>query len=974
MAKQADNSPKRVLNEVVQEFLSSEFRGEEPNLDEFVKQYPDLEQQIRQKVRDCQHVSSLFDSLREIDESEFEDTAIEAGLVGQKLGHFEIVEMIGSGGMGVVYLAQDTRLGRSVAIKSIPFDLMDNEATRTRFQREAKLLASLNHPNIAVIHDIIEQAEGYAYLILEYVPGQTLAERITNGPLKLQEALKIALQIAEAVAAAHEHGIIHRDLKPSNIKITSDEKVKVLDFGLAKTISGESSEKEKTVTQVGRIMGTPAYMSPEQTRGKPIDNRSDIWSFGCLLYEMLTSKMPFEGETVSDTLANILQTEPDWQALPQSTPPNIQVLLRRCLEKDPHRRLRDIGDAAIEISETLNLPMIAPPVTIPSISLKPEAPAKVNSQKIAMMIATIIIIVISAIMVRSILESKTQIPTEQKQPVVASGIIIPEDISLDPRWAMAISPDGSHIAFLGQKDRVKQIYLRPLDRDEVIPVEGTDGATTVFFSHDSQWLGYARSARLWKVELSGGQPVPICDVSGVYNAFWAKDDTIIFSSDQFLGLALVKANTTGGKPHQISFREGPRELWHLAPEVLPDGKTVIFSTTDGGGIGGLQKIVVQSLVTGERRTLLEGAGFPRYAESGHLIYESGEFMKARPFDIDTLKFIGPAVDIEDMRLARFSRQGTLVLVPSMSQSERMLVWVDRDGNEEPVIDTRKEYYGPRISPDGSRLAFWVGGTDAHVHILDLQSGVEEQFTKTGLNFWCSWSPDGTQIAFTSSRSKENGGACNLYLKAADSSGPAVQLTEGLFIDNPISWTRDGKIIFHRSYHQETGRDVMLLSISDRKFLPLLNTTASETRGELSPDGHWLAYVSTEAGSPGIFVRPFKDLQRKCWRISPVGISAGDPLWSPDGRELFYRDLYAEKIMVVNVETTDEFAPGTPRVLFDDCYLWHIVYGRNYDITITPNGQRFVMLKNVSPPPRRITIVTNWFEKLKRLAPTGNTNR
>ena len=467
--------------------------------------------------------------------------------------------------------------------------------------------------------------------------------------------------------------------------------------------------------------------------------------------------------------------------------------------------------------------------------------------------------------------------------------------------------------------------------------------------------------------LGGGQPIPICDVTGVHSAFWAQDETIFFASDQYMALARVKAS--GGVPQLVSRREGPRELWHRDPEVLPGGKAVIFGTHDGSGSGGFQNIVMQSLVTGERKTLLEGARLPRYAESGHLVYESGQTMMAAPFDKDTLTLTGPAVRIEGVRLARFSRQGTLAWVPSVPQTELMLLWVDREGNETPVIDARKQYIGPRVSPDGNRLAFWMGGTDSHVWILDLRRGVMDQLTTTGRNWWCSWSPDGSRIAFISLRSEESAEAANLYWKAADGSGAAEQLTQGPFYDQPTSWTRDGKsIIFQRSFHPQTGWDVMMLSLGgDHKLQPLLNSPANEFRGELSPDGRWLAYVSTEAGPPGVFVRAFQGPQRK-WRISPAGISAGDPLWSPDGKELFYRDLYAEKVVAVDVETGDEFAAGTPRVLFDDCYFEHIAYGRTYDIT--PDGGRFVMVKEMNPPPRRIAVVLNWFEELKRLVPTG----
>jgi serine/threonine-protein kinase len=403
MAGPVNDKQENTIEEAVRQFVDAKWQGKEPDIDEFVRQYPGLERQIRQSIQDVQKIDTLFASLVQADESDFENAAAGLELVGEKIGSFEIVEMIGRGGMGVVYLARDTKLDRSVAIKSIPPKLAGDSTTRTRFRREAKLLASLNHPNIAVIYEIIEQEEGAGYLILEYVQGETLAQRIAREPLKLEQAFSIGQQIAEAVSAAHEKGVVHRDLKPGNIKITPEGKVKVLDFGLAKATSSQDKNQGTAITQPGRVIGTPAYMSPEHARGKPTDKRSDIWSFGCVLYEMLTGHSPFESDTATDTLARIIEREPDWEMLPQDTPSNICVLLRRCLEKDPHRRLRDIGDAGIEISETLRS------VTMPSsVLFKPGIAGKQKLRKMAMIVGAAIIIVLTAIVVRFIPKEPTQ--------------------------------------------------------------------------------------------------------------------------------------------------------------------------------------------------------------------------------------------------------------------------------------------------------------------------------------------------------------------------------------------------------------------------------------------------------------------------------------------------------------------------------------------------------------------------------------
>ncbi|MHC4556404.1 MAG: protein kinase domain-containing protein [Planctomycetota bacterium] len=408
MTGSVENNREQIIQEAVRRFIDARWQGQEPDIDEFVGQYPGLERQIKQGIQDAQRIDVLFDSLVQADESDFAETVTEHDLVGRKVGGFEIEKIIGRGGMGVVYLAHDTKLDRSVAVKSMPAELQSSSIAQTRFKREAKLLASLNHPNIAVIHEIVEEKKS-SYLILEYIPGQTLAERIAHKPLKLEEALSIGQQIAEAISAAHEKNVVHRDLKPGNIKITPEDKVKVLDFGLAKASVSEAKSGETAVTQPGRIMGTPAYMSPEQACGKPTDKRSDIWSFGCLMYEMLAGHLPFEGETATEILARIIEREPDWEVLPQEIPMNIRTLLRRCLEKKPQRRLQHIGDAVIEINETLNMPVTAPPVTTPSsTSLKPQVTARHKLRTTAIIVVAAFVIILTLIAVQHILKKEVQ--------------------------------------------------------------------------------------------------------------------------------------------------------------------------------------------------------------------------------------------------------------------------------------------------------------------------------------------------------------------------------------------------------------------------------------------------------------------------------------------------------------------------------------------------------------------------------------
>lgn len=873
-------------------------------------------------------------------------------MIGTHLSHYRVIAKLGAGGMGEVYRAEGTTLGRQVAIKVLP-DLFSTDAERlARFEREAKVLASLNHSNIAAIYGL-EQARDRRLLVLELVEGETLAQRISRKALPLAEALEICRQIAEGLEAAHDRGVIHRDLKPSNVMVTSEGKVKILDFGLAKafadqTVSADSPTITETMTRPGVVLGTAAYMAPEQAKGKAVDKRVDVWAFGCVLYECLTGQRAFRGERITEVLARILESEPDWGLLPQGLPANIRTVLKWCLRKDASKRLRDLGDVRLELEET------ARPGT-ESIASRAPGWRLLAPWAVAASLGVVALVALWR--------------PWNEAPIAGEGVVkleveLPEGVTIAAREEMAISPDGKHIALVARKGGAKQVYVRSLEQWEGRPIQGTEGALAVCFSPDSQWLAYATATRLWKVPCRGGQPIPICEVAGVSSACWADDDAIYFGSFQYLALARV--NASGGVPQVVSRREGQREWIHRDPEVVSGGKALLFGTAETTSGRAPGNIIGQSLPSGDRKTLLEGASFPRYAASGHLVYQSGASTMAVPFDKDGLTLTGSPVLIEGVSLARFSRQGTLVSAPSVPESLRRLIWVDRKGTEAPVIETKRYYYGPRVSPDGSRLAFWIAGPESHVWILDLRRGMMEQFTTTGRNFWCAWSPDGSKLAFISRRSQTSAETAELFCRTIDGSSPEEQLTEGPTHDQPTCWTRDGKsVLFQRSFLPQTGWDLMIASLgSNRAVRPLLASPANESRGELSPDNRWLAYVSTEGGTPGVFVRAFQGPDRKR-RISQSGVSAVDPLWSPDGQELFYRDIDAGNVMGVRLNTAADLSSGTPEVLFPDPYPVHEPYGRTYDIT--PDGRRFIMVKSVDPPPRKILVALNWFEELKRLS-------
>ena len=849
---------------------------------------------------------------------------------GDQLGAYRIVAPLGAGGMGEVFRATDTRLGREVALKRLPPEFASDPERLARFEREAKLLASLQHPNIATLFGL-EDVGGERVLAMELVPGQDLKQRLAQGPLPVDEALAVARQVAEALEEAHEHGIVHRDLKPANVTLTPDGKVKVLDFGLAKAWKGESGDPVSgsaalsesptlahTGTAAGLILGTAAYMSPEQARGRAVDKRSDIWSFGVLLHEMLTGRRLFDGETVSDVLAGVLKSEVDWSGLPAATPPGVRRLLGRCLERDPKRRLRDIGEARLLLESA-------------ATAAGAEAPARDGRLRrglppVLVGIVALVAAALGAVAAWTLLSARAKPPHVVRlvHPLPAGHHITGLGDGL------ALSPDGTRIVYASDQ----RLYLRALDSLDPVAIPGTEEATQPFFSPDGEWLGFSAGGSLKKVSLRGGGAVTIAPVAG--DASWARDGTILVDVS-YRGVLRVPA--AGGDPVTLVAPESG--YFFGRPQVLPDGRSFLY--TRGRAGGGDTETLVRSLDRDDAVSVLRGAA-ARYAP-GHLVFARGGRLHAIAFDPRARRTSGSPVVVEEVRNLNvyqqyyfaLSDQGTLAYVPDLSDStSTRLVAVSAAGSASALPIEPRFLSDPRLSPDGTRLAVHLQDDEDDVWVADPARGSLMRLSSDpGEDETPAWSRDGRFIAWTATRADV---ARGIYKRAADASGGEELLWTTSAHLHVNDWSPDGTTLLLEIQGGETHADLYRLRLGATPAPEVfVKTRFGEHSGRISPSGRQVAYVSDESGREEVYLQAFPEPGGKL----QVSTSGGtQPLWSHDGRSLFFRG--GGSVQAVAFTPGPPAAVSVPRALFADRFE-NPQAGRHTGWDVFPDG-RFLMIE------------------------------
>jgi serine/threonine-protein kinase len=892
--------------------------------------------------------------------------------LGTKLGPYEIVAPLGAGGMGEVYRSRDTRLGRDVAVKVLPEAFAADAESMARFEREAKILASLNHPNVAAIYGL-EESNRTRALVMELVEGPTLAERIAQGAIPIGEALLVARQVCEGLEYAHERGIIHRDLKPANVKITPEGSVKLLDFGLAKGLEGEAAAGDisssptisQLATKTGIILGTAAYMSPEQAKGKSVDRRADIWAFGCLLYEMLAGRRAFGGEAVTETLATVIRDEPDWSALPQATPPRIRDLLKRCLCKDVKQRLQAIGDARITIEEVQN----GTPGMVPTLADAAGNGISRWARHMPWAIAAILALALAATLI--LIPSRTRPPSGPVMHLTLAANA--RHAEADRASALAISQDGTRVAYVvaqgsdtgksgdlvSPQTQTFELIARKLDQLAPSPLPATAGGSTPFFSPDGRWIGFFSGGALRKVSSDGGPPELLCEVPNISGASWGDDGFIYFA---LTGMAEIQRVPEEGGTPKVVLKTGSGEAvasfrW---PQILPGGNTILFTTAGASWLAQHYKTEAYSLITGKRTVVMDEAANARYLAPGYLVFTRGNVLMGAPFDSTNLKVTGPAVPlIEGVTRDEwfgaadyaFSSTGTLIYQTGGVQTDYRLVSVDMAGKVELLGTQVRGFEDLSVSADGKRIVTTlVENASADLWIYNRERDALTRLTQGGDCADPLWSADGNRVIYTNPAS--------LYIVAADGSGPPEKIDSEQYAE-PDSFSPDGAELLYSTFNPAANDAALWLqpikaSAQRKQIFP---GVARVFDARFSPDGRWIAYVSAQSGRAQVYLQAFPGPGE---RVQASTDGGSEPVWAPNGSELYFRT--PTKLMAVDVKARPALAVGKPRQLFEgDFRLSHHDYG------LLPDGRHFIMIQSVEGkrPQAELHVVVNWSDELKQ---------
>lgn len=892
----------------------------------------------------------------------------EAALTGLRLNALVIGPLIGAGGMGRVYRALDTELQRDVAVKVLPPEFAHDSSRLALFGREARVLASLNHPNIAQIYGL-ENADREAAIVMELVEGETLADRIARGPMPMDEALLIARQIAEALEAAHEQGVIHRDLKPANVKVTADGAVKVLDFGLAKSLHHVEDEADARSNAAalsatpGVVLGTAAYMAPEQVRQKPVDRRADIWALGCVLFEMLTAQPAFAGETPSDVLVRVLEHEPDWGALPGSTPAPIRRLLQHCLEKNPKCRLDSAAVIRLEIDEA---------VKQPATSVRVEH-SRAARRSVWRPLAWASLGALVALPVAMTVAERSR-PAEQPATSMVSSLIVEQPPLGQPGVHFAVAPSGRTVVFAADYGGMQVLFRRDLDRIDAEPIVGTVGGSDVFFSHDGRSIGFETRSELWTSPLDGGSPARLLPNQPLRGGTWGEGDSIVVGR---VGSGLWAAAVSGGEPRQLTVPDDGER--HELPQMLPGGRAVLFTILSTKR---QSRAAVYLLDTGETRTLFEGTG-ARYVDSGHVVFGRAGKLWAVSFDIGSLQTRGVARPVRDDVLwssagyPQFAVEADLLaFVRTTEASSRLgksrLMLVDRRGKAQPLPLPAGNYLLARFSPEGDRLAVQVGAT-RDLWVYDLRLGTFAKLTSDRIVAFSApaWTADGKRLIFTTWFDGEVG----LGWLPSDGSGPTEVLVRGVKMrsyerTHPVMLPDGSGVVLTGLAPGASIEDLLIVTLTGAKRLEtLLQGQGVERNPAIAQNGRFIAYNSDESGRPEVYVRPFPDIDTRRWQISTGG-GAG-PVWTREGREMVYRDLQG-RIMAARVrgDNADEFAFSKPEPLFTFGTGEPSGFDRGFDVT--GDGERFLFREADGAPasetPVNLVLIKNWVGELARLVP------